>query len=452
MPDRFMKNVDRRNFLGTSGVLAASGAVIADKSPDMGHLAKVKVPRATSGDTAIEPDWNEKLTIDVGVKKGPIIGNDDKAIQAGVDYVSRLGGGTVRLSEGVFHLRNAIHLNSNVRIVGSGPDTILFKTPMVKTKILVDSDWYDQEITLADATGFNVGDGICLRCKNPHNGGSTVIKRTLVAKSGNRFKLDRALRENLWLMSDSYAATLFPLITGEYVHGLGIENLAIDGNRANNENLDGNHSGCIFLQDCRDVRIQKVIARNNNGDGISWQICHDVSVEECQSLNHAGLGLHPGSGSQRPLIKSNIIKDSDIGIFFCWGVKYGVAFENKVESNRIGISVGHRDTDNLILQNHVKMSGKSGILFRAERGKAFAGHNNTVEKNLVENTGGPDAVAIDVEGETEGLRFIGNQLVEKRESAKRVGFRFGPKTGQMTLTANTIEGFQTPVLDQRKKD
>jgi nitrous oxidase accessory protein NosD len=164
------------------------------------------------------------------------------------------------------------------------------------------------------------------------------------------------------------------------------------------------------------------------------------------------LGLHPGSGSQRPLIKSNIVKDNDIGIFFCWGVKYGVACDNKIESNRIGISVGHRDTDNLISQNHVKMSGKSGILFRAERGKAFAGHNNTVEKNLVENTGGPDAVAIDVEGETGGLKFIGNQLVEKRESAKRVGFRFGPKTGQMTLTANTIEGFQTPVLDQRKKD
>ena len=27
----------------------------------------------------------------------------------------------------------------------------------------------------------------------------TVLKRTLVARSGNRFKLDRPLRENLWL-------------------------------------------------------------------------------------------------------------------------------------------------------------------------------------------------------------------------------------------------------------
>ncbi|NBR05901.1 MAG: hypothetical protein EBT92_09030 [Planctomycetes bacterium] len=450
MTDPFDKNVNRRKFLGTSGVLATSVAIASEKEDLI--LPKVKEPRATSGDIAVDPDWNEKLTFDVGVKKGAIVGNDDKAIQAAVDYLSRFGGGTVRLSEGTYHLRNAIHLNNHVRIVGSGPDTVLFKSPMVKTKILVDSDWYDQEITLVDSSGFKVGDGVCLRCKNPHNGGNTVIKRTLVAKSGNRFKLDKALRENLWLMSDSYAATLFPLVTGEFIHGFAIENLTIDGNRGNNENLDGNHAGCIFLQDCRDVKIRKVIARNNNGDGISWQICHDVSVEQCQSHHHAGLGMHPGSGSQRPLMKSNVLTNNDIGIFFCWGVKYGLASDNIIEGNRIGISVGHRDTDNVIIGNHVRESGKSGILFRAERGKAFAGHNNLLEKNIIENTGGPDSIAIDVEGETEGLKFVENKLVEKRGSEKRVGFRFGPKTGQMILTSNTMEGFATPILDQRKKN
>ncbi|GIS58084.1 MAG: hypothetical protein CM1200mP2_03090 [Planctomycetaceae bacterium] len=46
-----------------------------------------------------------------------------------------------------------------------------------------------------------------------------------------------------------------------------------------------------------------VEARNNNGDGISWQICHDVVVENCHSHDNADLGLHPGSGSQRPLIR-----------------------------------------------------------------------------------------------------------------------------------------------------
>ena len=37
---------------------------------------------------------------------------------------------------------------SGVRLVGSGPETILLKEPMVKSKLVVDSDWFDQEITI----------------------------------------------------------------------------------------------------------------------------------------------------------------------------------------------------------------------------------------------------------------------------------------------------------------
>ena len=75
-----------------------------------------------------------------------------------------------------------------------------------------------------------------------------------------------------------------------------IESLALDGNKAHNGELDGNYAGCIFLQDCADVAIRKVVARDYRGDGISWQICHDVTVEDCESRNHTGLGLHPGRG------------------------------------------------------------------------------------------------------------------------------------------------------------
>ena len=60
--------------------------------------------------------------------------------------------------------------------------------------LAADSDWYDQEITLQKTKDFRVGDGIVLQAKNPSNGGQTVIKRTLVARAGNRFKLNDGLR------------------------------------------------------------------------------------------------------------------------------------------------------------------------------------------------------------------------------------------------------------------
>jgi hypothetical protein len=414
-------------------------------SPTQSHQ-----PRAIAGDRR-ELAWDERLALTVGPSKGDCCGTTEKVIQAAVDAVARLGGGTVRLFPGTYRLRNAVYLASNVRLAGSGPDTILVKEPSVTTKLHLDSDWYDQEITLADASGFLVGDGVCLRARNPDNGGHTVIKRTLVARSGNRFKLDRALRENLWLAGEATASTLFPLISGDNVSAIAVEDLALDGNRANNANLDGNYAGCVFLQDCRDVVLRNITARNNNGDGISWQICHDVVVEYCHSHGHAGLGLHPGSGSQRPIMRGNKVHDNDIGIFFCWGVRHGLAEKNQIDDCRTsGISIGHRDTDNLIRNNDIRRSGKVGILFRAEQGKAFAPHRNRVEANRIHDSGGDDGVAIDVRGDTEGAELLHNELRETRAAAHRVGIRLGQKTKNIRVEGNITEGFAVHVEDLRR--
>lgn len=440
-------NVSRRGLL-LGSVAASTGLFVnwsaAAERPD------VKNPRATSGDEAVEPDWKERLTITVGPKDADLVGTTEKALQAAVDYVARLGGGTVKILPGTYRLRNSVYLASKVRLLGSGLDTILIKEPSVSAKLVEDSDWFDQEITLADAAGFRVGDGVCLRTKNPHHGGPTVLKRTLVARDGNRFKLDRPLRENLWLMGASTCATLFPLLSGENVAGLAIENLALDGNKERNENLDGNYAGCIFLQDCSRVAIRGVTARNNNGDGMSWQVCHDVSVEDCHSHDHAGLGLHPGSGSQRPVMRNNRLAHNDIGLFFCWGVKFGLAEGNKIADNRsYGISIGHRDNNNLIVDNDVARSGKIGVLFRPERGKDFAPHRNRLEKNRIADSGPESGAGVDVQGETEQVAIVGNEIRETRAPAQRVGIRVGAKTKQIELADNRFSGLAMEVEDLR---
>jgi hypothetical protein len=439
---------DRRQFLGaTTGLVAGcawSTTSHAEKRP------KVTNPRATSGDE-VEPDWKERLTMTVGPQKADLCGSTDKVLQAAVDYVARLGGGTVHILPGTYRLRNAIYLQSRVRILGSGLESILIKEPSQTSKLAEDSDWYDQEITLADAKGFQVGDGVCIRARNPHNGGSNVFKCTLVARSGKRFKLDRALRENFWLQGDSSASTLFPLLSGENVSNVVIENITLDGNKKNNANLDGNYAGCIFLQDCKRFTIRKVTARNYNGDGISWQICHDVRVDNCHSHDHTGLGLHPGSGSQRPIMRGNKLERNDIGLFFCWGVKFGLAEKNQIADNRsYGISIGHRDTDNLIVENAVLRSGKVGVLFRPERGKAFAPHRNRLEKNRIIDSGPDKGIGIDVQGETEAITIAGNEVRETRKPMERVGVRIGAKTRQVKLADNKIEGFAVAVSDLRK--
>jgi nitrous oxidase accessory protein NosD len=255
----------------------------------------------------------------------------------------------------------------------------------------------------------------------------------------------RPLRENFWKLGNATVSTLFPVLSGEFISDISIENLTLDGNKSHNDNLDGNYAGCIFLQDCSRIAIRGVQARNYNGDGISWQICHDVIVENCVSENHAGLGLHPGSGSQRPIIRNCRLEGNDIGIFFCWGVKYGLAENNQLIGNRVGVSIGHRDTDNLVTSNEILQSRQVGVLFRPERGKDFAGHRNRIENNRIVDSGSTNGVAIDVQGATEAVVLSGNEIIETRQPADRIAVRLGAETKAIQVQSNQITGFVTAV-------
>ena len=412
---------------------------------------KVTRPRATDGDDRSEPDWDEHLTITVGNQGADINGKDDRAIQAAVDYIRRIGTGTVKLTAGVFQLRNAIHLPSNLRMIGSGDDTVITKDASHSANIVDDSDWYDQEITLKAGHGFRVGDGVFITAKNTNNGDAVHVKRTLVANKGNRFKLNDGLRNNIWLTGKPKATSVFPLLTSEYSADVLIENLVLDGNRANNVNMNGNYGGCIFLQDCNRYTMRGVTTRNYNGDGISFQICHDVIVENCKSHGNADLGVHPGSGSQRPLIRKNHLFDNSIGIFWCWGVRYGLAENNFIKSNKdYGISIGHCDTDNTMRDNDVIDSGKVGILFRNDtRGRDFWANRNLITKNRISNSGGGSGVAIKLDGQTKDTKVIGNIITDDRGQAERIGIQVNADVGNVQLIDNKIEGVKTRVIDNR---
>ena len=448
-----MSRIDctRRYFLATTCRAAAVGLGGAAQNLLAGELPPASNPRATDGDQRHEPVWEKSLTITVGPKQADLVGEGDRVIQAAVDYMARMGGGTVQLMPGTFTLRNAVVLASRVRLLGSGTDTIITRVPSVTTTLAADSDWYDQEVTVSDARGLRVGDGVVFRAKNPHDGSQIVIKRTLIARAGNRFKLNDGLRKNLWLSGEPTCSSLFPLLTGENSADVTIENLTLDGNRAHCDNLDGNHAGCIFLQDCNRYRMRNVEARNFNGDGISFQVCHDVIVEDCYSHDHAGLGLHPGSGAQRPIMRNNRLERNDIGLFWCWGVKFGLAEDNHMDANRrYGISIGHNDTDNVMRGNTVINSGRIGILFRDDsRGSDFWANRNRVEKNRIVNSGGEDGVGIDVQGNTKDVAIIGNVLKEMRPASKRIGIRISAQARRIDLAENRIEGFAQAVQDER---
>ncbi len=163
-------------------------------------------------------------------------------------------------------------------------------------------------------------------------------------------------------------------------------------------------------------------------------------VENCVSENNKNLALHPGSGSQRPIIRNNDLRGCDIGIFFCWGVKYGLAENNRIEGNRIGVSIGHRDTDNLVTANTIRDSKAHGLLFRPERGPSFAGHRNRIESNTFINNAANGGFVIDIQGGTEDIRLRDNQFTETRAGVVTRSVQQGPETKNIVIAGSRLEG------------
>src|SRR5256885_3083849 len=369
-PARFQ----RRQFLGTVSALVAgafgANLVRADELPRNTN------PRAIFGDS-VEPDWNQCVTITVGAKKADLVGATDRAIQAAVDYVARLGGGTVRVLPGTYRLRNSIFLQSKVRLVGSGTDSVLFKEPSVTTKLIVDGDHWDQEITLADPQGFQVGDGVRLVSKDQYGRGTNIIQRTLIASSGNRFRLDRRLEEHFHLEGEPKIATNFSLLQCTNVADVVIDNITLDGNKVHNEMIDKGafDDGSIRLDECNRITVRGVTVRYFYCDGIVWGISHDVLVEKCHLYDGARLALHSGSGSQRSIVRGNRMQRSAEGIYFCWGAQHGLYEKNVIEDCNYGMTLGHSDSDNLIRDNDIRRSVEAGIHFRGgEKGCASHQH------------------------------------------------------------------------------
>ena len=114
-------------------------------------------------------------------------GDNHRALQAAVDYVSTFGGGTDEVLPGTYRMGNAVHLRSGVRLLGCGDGTVLLKNASFATPLVDDTDWYDWTAAVEDPPGFEVGGGLLLRGKNPHHGGTTVTKHTILVMEGNAF-------------------------------------------------------------------------------------------------------------------------------------------------------------------------------------------------------------------------------------------------------------------------
>ncbi len=426
-------------------------------------ILTISAKGASRDDSSARPDqqlpramhvpMKERPRVTVGLSDADLAGADNRALQAAVDYIASLGGGVVEIGAGEFLMLDSLHLRPHVTVRGQGDKTILRKAKGYLSPLAVDGDYGEEQITVKDRAGFEVGCGVAIWDKS--SGGFHTTVARITGRNGNICSISLPLNSDCMVDGEAKAATVFPVISGYHAEGVRVENLSIDGNKDENVHLNGCRGAGIFLYRCPGAVIEACTVRNYNGDGISFQQCNDVTVLACRSEGNASLGLHPGSGSQRPTVRNCTARhNGEDGLFLCWRVKHGLFEGNLLESNgRFGISIGHKDTDNLLRKNTIRGNHEDGVYFRNES-EGMAGHRNRLEQNLIENNGVKRiAAGIRVRGETRDLVFRENTIRDTRPSSERrqrVGIQLEENVGGVALERNTIET-ATTLEDKRKE-
>ena len=383
-----------------------------------------------------------EISVTVGVENADIVGRDHRALQAAVDYVGNLGGGTVSIGPGTYLMEDALHLWSDVTLQGAGPQTVLLKSPGVASMLAADGDYGDWEVQAQDPSGFRVGMGVTVG--DEQSGGFHLSVATIVAKEGDSLRLNGRHQADYVMRRGAWVANAFPIVSGRHVKNVRLDGLTIEGNKGENRLLNGCRGAGIYFMRSQDIVIAGCTVRDFNGDGISFQQSADVSVLDCICQGNTALGLHPGSGSQRPVIRGCQSTDNGrIGLFFCWRVKGGIAEDNTLLRNgQSGISIGHKDTDNLIRGNTVSENGRVGILFRNERGPQGAHRNRVIENVILDNGDGQEGYGIKIEGETHDLVIEHNTIGNSPggNPRQRIGVHIGAEARDILMEGNRFQG------------
>jgi parallel beta-helix repeat protein len=371
-----------------------------------------------------------------------VIGSDSAALQKAAGMLSP--GDTLVIGPGTYAMDNSLFIPSGVTVRGTRGQTILMKSRGVQSPLAEDGDYGESQLRVAEPEKFRPGMGISV-LDDRQNSGWDISVTTITGIEGNLLRIrPMTLRDYNLDRDRARVQNTFPILAVIEGENVVIEDIIVDGNKDENANLDGCRGGAIYMYIVKNVTVRNSVARNYNGDGISFQITEDVRVENCESHGHTGFGVHPGTGSEKPAVTNcRLHHNGDVGLFLCWRVRHGEFTGNTIEDNgRYGISIGHKDTGNLFTNNTIARNGFSGVYFRRET-FLNSGHRNTFRDNTLIDNGDPKrAYGFYIEPHAGDLVIENNRFQENRAAAGGESYAVYKVTGAgpVKVEGNQVEG------------
>ncbi len=390
-------------------------------------------------DALVTPKTQE-VTFTVGGEGADIQGFTNKAIQMAIDALPAASG-TVKLLPGTFLLKDAVHVPSNVKLIGSGESTVLKRVKGYISKMVIDADYAELKATVEDASGFEVGMSVQI-WDEKHGSCWSVSTGTITDIVGNTVYFDHYLIRDYHTKDNGWVSNAGSGVLVKHAQNVVLSGFVVDGNKENTVHVDGCNGGGIAVLYSTNVLVDHVHVRDFNGEGITWQVTENVTVQNCEIEGCANIGMHPGTGSPKSrIINNDSHNNAKDGLFICWRVHHSVIKNNKFHDNgRYGICTGHKDTDDLFEGNHIYNNGSDGINLRDES-PANSPHRNTFINNVIENNGKKGGgYGFALHGFARDLVIRDNVIRDTGGKTQRAAVFVGKDFPPFTMEGNKISG------------
>ena len=382
----------------------------------------------------------ENFTVRVGGASSDIPGYDSNAIQMAADLARSRGSGIVLLSAGEYEMIGPVRLYDGTSLRGQGNSTVLKKTTGFSVPLAIDVDYGTYSVCVADSRAFRPGTGIQIS-DGLRKDGWDVSTSKVVAVEGQNIVFDRRTIQNYEAGNEGIVSNACTIIEIMKAHNVTVSDLLIDGNKTENLRMDNCRGGAIFIHKSSGCCVDNVTIRNFYGDGISWQITDDISVHNTEIHNCTGFGLHPGSGSARSVVESCHSHDNGSnGLFLCWSVQYGKFSNNVFCDNSGGISIGHKDSDNLFENNRICRNKYNGVYIRKEI-ESNKPHRNIFKGNIIEDNGnGDNGAGFFFETPVDGNVIEDNRIGDTGSGRQKTGIVCRGGNGWLDMKGNVMYG------------
>ncbi len=177
-------------------------------------------------------------------------------------------GDTLVIGPGTYTMQNSLFVPSGVTVRGTKDKTILRKSRGVESVLAEDGDYGEGSLAVAEPGKFLPGMGISVVDDKLKDGWDISISSIVDIKGPYLMINPITVRDYDQEQLHAKVRNTFPILCVMNAEKVTLEDITVDGNRAENAYIDGCRGGAIYLYNVRDVTVRNCTARNYNGDGI----------------------------------------------------------------------------------------------------------------------------------------------------------------------------------------